>query len=509
MEHEAYRHVPYDIDIEQALLGAILGDNRFMESVSALIEPGQFYDPLHGRIFETMSQIIARGDALVTPLTLHANMKSDPGVIETGGQAYFDALRAAAPALPNVKDYANVLADLAVRRRLIRIGEDIVNRAYLPPTEINSTQLIDDAAKEIGIAAEQLRAISPNEPYCLSLADWLARDFPPADNLLGELLSTSSRFMLIAASGLGETNFSMAKAFAMAAGEEFLHWRGGRPCRVLYIDGEMSKRQMTTRLTDAVRRFGGKPETLSVLSRADVEDMPPLNAPAGQAYVDAKIKELGGVDFIFFDNVQALLVGDMKEEEAWQDTLPWIKRLTKRRIGQCWVHHTGWDKTRAYGTSTREWQMDTVAVMEAVENSGCDIAFTLTFTKARERGPHNRADFDKVVITLANDQWAIEKGNVLKKDDAVTKTERGWLADIVDLFAGPDAAKPVIPTPGMPTVQVLTRDQVRDGLRHKGRFTADPGQALPPRDRTKLSAILNSLKTKGKIGMTEQYIWLL
>ena len=55
MEQEAYRHVPYDIDVEQALLGAILADNRAMERASALLKAEHFYDPLHARIFETMS----------------------------------------------------------------------------------------------------------------------------------------------------------------------------------------------------------------------------------------------------------------------------------------------------------------------------------------------------------------------------------------------------------------------------------------------------------------------
>src|SRR5271154_2859779 len=154
MEQEAYRHVPYDIDVEQALLGAILADNRAMERASALIKPEHFYDPLHGRIFATMSQMIERGGVVVTPLTLHATMKSDPGVIETGGQAYFDALRAAAPAIPNVKDYANILADLAIRRNLIRIGEDIVNTAYDAPTEKTSKEQIAEAEKALYAVAE-------------------------------------------------------------------------------------------------------------------------------------------------------------------------------------------------------------------------------------------------------------------------------------------------------------------------------------------------------------------
>src|SRR6202522_1695718 len=103
MEHEAYRHVPYDIDVEQALLGAGLQDNRNLERVSGHLRAEDFYDPLHGRIYDAMSAMIERGGAVVTPLTLHATMKSDPGVIETGGQPYFDALRAAAPAIPNIR----------------------------------------------------------------------------------------------------------------------------------------------------------------------------------------------------------------------------------------------------------------------------------------------------------------------------------------------------------------------------------------------------------------------
>src|ERR1700754_4604865 len=154
MEQEAYRHGPYDIDVEQALLGAILADNRAMERASALIKPDHFSDPLHGRIYETMSHMIERGGVVVTPLTLHATMKSDPGVIETGGQAYFDALRAAAPSIPNIKDFANILSDLAIRRSLIRIGEDIVNTAYDAPTEKSSKDQIAEAEKALYAVAE-------------------------------------------------------------------------------------------------------------------------------------------------------------------------------------------------------------------------------------------------------------------------------------------------------------------------------------------------------------------
>ena len=52
MEQEAYRHVPYDIEVEQALLGAFLVDNHAIERVLAVLKPEHFYDPLHQRLYE-------------------------------------------------------------------------------------------------------------------------------------------------------------------------------------------------------------------------------------------------------------------------------------------------------------------------------------------------------------------------------------------------------------------------------------------------------------------------
>ena len=54
-------------------------------------------------------------------------------------------------------------------------------------------------------------------------------------------------------------------------------------------------------------------------------------------------------------------------------------------------------------TSTREWQLDTVILLERVELPGADIAFKTEFTKARERTPDNRTDFDEATITLADE----------------------------------------------------------------------------------------------------------
>ena len=187
--------------------------------------------------------------------------------------------------------------------------------------------------------------IEPDEEYVrqkLSVQGWIAREVKPPEFLMGELLSTTSRVELVAPTGLGKTNLALASAAAVAEGCDFLHWRStGKKARVLYVDGEMPERLMHTRVKDAVRRLGTAPKTLFILSREDFPDIPPLNAEEGQGFIDQVIEIIGGVDLVIFDNIQALCGGVMKEEESWKPVLPWVRNLTKRKIGQLWVHHTG------------------------------------------------------------------------------------------------------------------------------------------------------------------------
>lgn len=299
--------------------------------------------------------------------------------------------------------------------------------------EFNSRRLTWGKGNERDLAKQQAPPLKT--PTCLRISDWLARDTPPPDYLMGELLSTTSRAILAAPTGLGKTNFSMMLAASMAAGAGFLHWSGHRPSKVLYIDGEMSVRLMKAWIADVVRRFGSVPKSLSVMCRDDIDGMPPLNTPAGQHFIDQVIADQGGIDFIIFDNVQSLLLGDMKDEEPWEQTLPWIKSLTRRCIGQLWVHHTGHNETRSYGTSTREWQLDTSILLERLNRPDTDIAFTLTFKKSRERAPHNRADFEPVAITLGNDRWQFEASQAQPKGKQPSPTGKKYHGALMDALA--------------------------------------------------------------------------
>jgi AAA domain-containing protein len=263
---------------------------------------------------------------------------------------------------------------------------------------------------------ELIETHQPLERF-LTLDQWRTRDLPPPDYLLGEVFHTTTRVLLAAATGLGKTNFSIALGMRMAAGIGFLHWAARRPCKVLYIDGEMSRRLLRQRLLDEETRVLSEvapSERASIrqllaanfhaLSTEDVENFQPLNTPAGQAMVNKLIEDMGSCDLAIFDNSMSLIAGSMKEEDSWAQVQPWANSLSKRSVGQLWVHHTN-DQDKLYGTKTRAWQMGAVILLTKAERDGTDVSFALKFDKARERTPHNRNDFREVNVCLLNNEW--------------------------------------------------------------------------------------------------------
>jgi hypothetical protein len=288
------------------------------------------------------------------------------------------------------------------------------------------------ARKHIG-STDRRAAITRDKAVPLTVAEWLARDLPQPDRIIGDWLTTTSRALLTAPTGMGKTNLLMAIATHAAARLDFLHWKAHREARVLFIDGEMNRRLLRSRIADVVRRIGLQPPGLHVLSHEDVEDFQPLSTPTGQAIIERVIERVGRVDLVIFDNVMSLVGGDMKDEESWARTLPFVKRLTKRAIGQIWAHHTGHDANKGYGTKTREWQMDTSMLLTDASRPDTDVSFTLTWPKARERTPMNRRDFQEVTIALINDEW-ISSGKSVKRGK-LSPSNKKFLDALVNVFA--------------------------------------------------------------------------
>lgn len=255
--------------------------------------------------------------------------------------------------------------------------------------------------KANGHHAEDMSVLS------MTPAAWLKRQIPPEDLLLGRVISTSSRGLLAAETGKGKTMLCLAIAFAVRLGHAFMHWRGhGKERRVLFIDGEMPRDLMQERIGAACSWFGVDPpeDGLFLLSREDFEDMPPLDTQEGQDWLDSYINA-ARPDLIILDNLMSLTVGNLKETDSWRMIEPWLKSLTRRRIGLLLVHHLGHDRTKVYGDATKEWTVDYVILGEGVDDPNADVCLKLEFKKARRRRPDSADDFATGKARLEAGEW--------------------------------------------------------------------------------------------------------
>src|SRR5215813_6234170 len=71
-----YRSAPHNIELEQALLGAILVNNEAFYRVSDFLEPTHFFEPIHQKLFEITASLVRVGKA-ATPVTLKTFLPSD------------------------------------------------------------------------------------------------------------------------------------------------------------------------------------------------------------------------------------------------------------------------------------------------------------------------------------------------------------------------------------------------------------------------------------------------
>jgi replicative DNA helicase len=148
------RAAPHNIEAEQALLGAMLINNEAHDRVSGFLEPHHFFDPLHQQIYETCAKLIASGKQ-ATPITLKTFFESAPPIDATlTVPQYLGRLAANAATIINARDYGQTVYDLATRRQLILIGEDMANAAYDSPVDFPPKEQIEEAETRLYSLAE-------------------------------------------------------------------------------------------------------------------------------------------------------------------------------------------------------------------------------------------------------------------------------------------------------------------------------------------------------------------
>ena len=138
--------VPNNIDAEQALLGTLLINNDVFDTISSIVQVEHFFDPVHARIFEVISQKIQK-NSLASPITIKPFFEGDEALTELGGSAYLVRLASSAISTFAAKEFAILIRDMSLRRSLVNVANDISQRAI--------TISIDQTAEEQIVEAEQ------------------------------------------------------------------------------------------------------------------------------------------------------------------------------------------------------------------------------------------------------------------------------------------------------------------------------------------------------------------
>ncbi|RUP10910.1 replicative DNA helicase [Hyphomicrobium sp.] len=150
-----FRQPPHNLEAEQALLGAILVNNEALDRVSGFLSPAHFFDPLHGRIFETLATLIHAGKT-ATPVTVKTFFENaEPIDSNLTVPQYLGRLAANATTIINAAEYGRTIYDLSTRRSLIIIGEDLVNTAYDSAVDHPPRAQIEEAEGRLYSLAEQ------------------------------------------------------------------------------------------------------------------------------------------------------------------------------------------------------------------------------------------------------------------------------------------------------------------------------------------------------------------
>ena len=146
--------MPQNIEAEQSLIGSILFDNKVMEDLPTNFANRHFFDPLHSSIFEACISLTDNG-RLADPVTLKGYLKDDVSLRDIDIEQYLLDLREGTLSLSKAKFYADEIRNCYVRRSLIRIGDDLIDRSINPSIEISPDQEISNTEEQLYNLAEK------------------------------------------------------------------------------------------------------------------------------------------------------------------------------------------------------------------------------------------------------------------------------------------------------------------------------------------------------------------
>ena len=153
MEELDVTRLPRNIEAEQALLGALLANNKAYEKISDFLRAEHFSDPIHVKIFDVMTRLIQKGH-VADVITLKNYFEQDGTLNDVGGISYLVKLEGASNPLTNIEYYAQFIYDKYLRRELIAAGYDMASEAMSENLEETTSKILENAERRLFNIAE-------------------------------------------------------------------------------------------------------------------------------------------------------------------------------------------------------------------------------------------------------------------------------------------------------------------------------------------------------------------
>ncbi|MDQ7029166.1 MAG: replicative DNA helicase [Ardenticatenia bacterium] len=339
------RPLPYNVEAEEAVLGALLMDPEATTKVASFLQPKDFYRDKHVWIYEALLNLHKRNEP-PDPLTVAAELDRMGKLSDVGGAAAISELMLRVPTALHVEYYARIVERNAILRRLILAAEQIAQLAY---QEGNAEiEEIIDRAESILFAVSQHRLTGAMIPIQHILGEFyeqverlhlerepvgLPTGFVDLDRLLGGL-QKGDLIILAARPSVGKT------AFALAITE---HAAIQQQARVAFFSLEMSAEQVAMRLVAAqtgispqklrtgpiseedLARIGQAVDILSG-TRIFVDETPALS-PLEVRTKARRVASEHGLDLVIVDYLQLMRSGARSENRVQE--ISYISRSLK------------------------------------------------------------------------------------------------------------------------------------------------------------------------------------
>lgn len=161
---------PQAVEVEEAVLGAMLIEHGAATIALQMLKPQDFYKPAHRHIFETIANLYERNNPLDL-LTVENELRDNNLLDQIGGPSYLSDLTRSVSSAANIDYHAQIITEKAIKRNLILSCTEVIKESYDSTTD--AYDVLDEAEQRIFDLANQ-KSRSSAQPVADILKDTLA-----------------------------------------------------------------------------------------------------------------------------------------------------------------------------------------------------------------------------------------------------------------------------------------------------------------------------------------------